>query len=73
MLSDRFRRRRRLPPPPPNFRWLSFKNRFEFIRHILHELSLGPGNCVEYHFVILGQILSCPRAKNGLFGEVLTL
>ena len=66
MLSDRFRRR--LPPPPPNFRWLSFENRSEFSRNILQDVPPGLGNCVDYHFVIVGQILTCPRAKNGYFG-----
>ena len=68
MLSNLFRLRL-----PPNYRWISLKNRFEFFHHILHELPLGMGNCVEYHFVILGQILSCPGAKNGLLGDFMTL
>ena len=58
---------RRLPPPP-NFRWLSFENRSEFSRNILQDVPPGLGNCVDYHFVIVGQILTCPRAKNGFFG-----
>ena len=68
MLSDRFRRRRRRRRLPPNFRWLSFENRSEFSRNILQDVPPGLGNCVDYHFVIVGQILTCPRAKNGYFG-----
>ena len=61
------------PPPPPDLGRLSLRNRFEFFHQILHGVPLGVGNCAEYSFVILGQILCCPRAKNGLFWPFWTL